>query len=128
MTNHKPISKRRHDLLLYIVVAISLVASIAIFALHQARTGGSPDLPLKWLGFAAMSAIVFGYAIRNNRSNWTKSKFWGLLAFFAVLHSSFAFVILSQTPVVPMLFYGIATGIEYFVLSLYLSYFLSKEF
>jgi hypothetical protein len=127
MANHKPISERRRDLLLYLAIAISLVASVGIFALYQAKTGGSPDLPLKWLGFAAMSAIVFGYAIRNNRSNWTKSKFWGLLVFFAVLHFVLGFVILLRTPVVPMVFYGIATGIEYFVLALYFAYLLPRE-
>jgi len=45
-------------------IAVLIVTSVWMFAMHQARTGGSPNLPLKWLGFAGMTAIVFGYAIR----------------------------------------------------------------
>jgi hypothetical protein len=126
MATRRATSGRVRDLMLYCVISLLIVAFALLFAFHQAKTGGSPYLPLKWIGFVGMSAIVFGYTIRNNRANWAKSKFWGLLVFFAVLHSILGLVILLQTPVVPMLFYGIATGIEYFVLALYLAYFLPK--
>lgn len=58
---------RIKEWLLYVAIAVLIVVSVWMFALHQARTGGSPNLALKWLGFAGMTAIVFGYAIRASR-------------------------------------------------------------
>lgn len=126
MLRRKLISERARDLLVYVAIAILVVTLVGVFAIHQAKTGGTPDLPLKWLGFGGMSAIVFGYAIRNNRSSWGQPRFWGLLAIFALFHFAAALAILLRTLVIPMLYYGVATGIEYFVLSVYLSHFLGQ--
>ena len=124
MAREKSISGRAKDLLSYIAIATFVVASVVLFAAHQAKVGGSPYLPLKWLGFAAMTAIVFGYGIRNNRANWIDSRLWILLVIFAILHFSLGVTILLRTAVVGMIFYGVATGVEYLLLSMYLAYFL----
>src|SRR6266567_2786211 len=93
-------SRRIKDWLLYVAIAVLIVISVWMFAMHQARTGGSPNLPLKWLGFAGMTAIVFGYAIRACRQSWGKQKFWALLGLFFAVHSGLgAFVLLRVTVV-----------------------------
>lgn len=112
------------DWLLYVAIAVLIVISVWMFAMHQARTGGSPNLPLKWLGFAGMTAIVFGYAIRAGRQSWRKQKFWALLGLFFAAHSGLGVFVLLRVPVVPLVLYAVLTGIEYVVLAAYLGFFL----
>ncbi len=119
-------SSTMKDLLLYIAIGVLVVIAGMIFAFHQAKTGGSPNLPLKWLGFAGMTAIVFGYGIRSSRRLWGKQKFWVLLSFFFAVHSSLGTFALTRVQVVPLAFYAILTPIEYVVLTAYLSFFLNS--
>src|SRR5437879_2582877 len=113
-------SRRIKDWLLYVAIAVLIVISVWMFAMHQARTGGSPNLPLKWLGFAGMTAIVFGYAIRACRRLWGKRKFWVLLGLFFAVHCGLGVFVLLRVPTVPLLLYGVLTGPEYLLLAAYL--------
>jgi hypothetical protein len=119
--------RRIRDWLLYVAIALLIVISVWMFAVHQARTGGSPNLPLKWLGFAGMSAIVFGYAIRACRQSWGKQKFWKLLGLFFAVHSGLGVFVLLRVPVVPLVLYALLTGIEYVILAAYLGFLLDGE-
>ena len=120
-------SGRMKDLLLYVAIAVLMVISVSVFALHQARSGSSPNLPLKWLGFAGMTAIVFGYTIHACRRSWGNQKFWALLALFFVVHSGLGVFVLLNEPVVPLVLYALLTPIEYAVLTAYLGYFLTSK-
>jgi hypothetical protein len=115
---------RIRDLLLYAANGVLIVAALWAFAVHQAKTGGSPILPLKWLGFAGMTAIVFGYAIRESRRSWGRQRFWLLLGLFFAMHSGLGVFVLMRVPTVPLILYGMLTGVEYVVLAVYLDYFL----
>ncbi len=119
-------SGRIRDGLLYVAIAVLIVIAVWMFAVHQARTGGSPNLPLKWLGFAGMTGIVFGYAIRACRQSWGKQKFWALLGLFFAVHSVLGVLVLLRVPVVPLLLYAVLTGPEYLLLAAYLGYFLDS--
>lgn len=119
-------SGRIKDWLLYVAIAVLIVISVWMFAMHQARTGGSPNLPLKWLGFAGMTAIVFGNAIRACRRSWGNQKFWVFLVLFFAVHSGLGVFVLLRVPVVPLLLYAVLTGPEYLVLAAYLGYFLDS--
>jgi hypothetical protein len=77
-----------------VAIAVLIVAAAWMFAMHQARTGGSPNLPLKWLGFAGMTAIVFGNAIRACRRLWGKQRFWLFLGLFFAVHSGLGVLVL----------------------------------
>jgi hypothetical protein len=118
-------SGRIKDGLLYVAIAVLIVISVWMFAMHQARTGGSPNLPLKWLGFAGMTAIVFGYAIRACRQSWGKQKFWMLLGLFFAVHSGFGALILTRVSTVSLMLYAVLTGPEYLLLAAYLGFFLA---
>lgn len=120
-------SGRTKDWLLYVAIAILIVISVWAFAIHQARTGGSPNLPLKWLGFAGMSVIVFGYAIRACRRLWGKQRFWLFLGLFFVVHSGLGVLVLLRVPTVPLVVYAVLTAVEYAVLAAYLGYFLDSH-
>jgi Na+/melibiose symporter-like transporter len=119
-------SGRTKDWLLYVAIAVLIAISVWIFAIHQARTGGSPNLPLKWLGFAGMTAIIFGYAIRACRRSWGKQKFWVLLGLFFAVHSGLGVFVLLRVATVPLVLYAVLTGIEYVVLASYLGFFLDS--
>jgi hypothetical protein len=124
---HKQIRSRRiKDWLLYVGIAALITALVWMFAVHQAKTGGSPNLPLKWLGFAGMTAIVFGYAIRACRLSWGRERFWVLLGLFFVVHSGLGVLVLIRIATVPLVLYGVLTGIEYVVLAAYLGFFLDS--
>src|SRR5437764_11648711 len=79
--------KRVRDWLLYVGIAVLIVAVIVLFAMHSVKAGGSPDLPLKWMAFVGVTAIMFGYAVRAWRRSWRQPRFWLLLIVFAVVHS-----------------------------------------
>jgi Na+/melibiose symporter-like transporter len=117
---------RIKDWLLYVAIAVLIVISVWMFAMHQARTGGSPNLPLKWLGFAGMTAIVFGYAIRASPRSWGKQKFWVLLGLFFAVHSGLGVFVLLRVPTAPLVLYAVLTGIEYVFLASYLGFFLDS--
>jgi hypothetical protein len=96
-----------------------------MFALYQARRGGSPNLPLKWLGFAGMTAIVFGYALRACRRQWRKQRFWLFLGLFFGCHTALGVFVLFRLSTMPLVLYGAFTPIEYAFLTAYLGYFLN---
>jgi Na+/melibiose symporter-like transporter len=126
-------SRQRHrfgrvrDFLLYLAIAISIVALLIVGILHQAKTGGSANLPIKWLGFAGTTAVVFGYAIRACRRLWGRQKFWVLLGLFFAVHCGLGVFVLLRVPTVPLLLYGVLTGPEYLLLAAYLGFFLDSE-
>jgi hypothetical protein len=126
MRHHQARWRRVRDWLLYVVIAVLILAVVAAFAVHQARTGGSPDLPLKWIGFVGMTAIVFGYAIRACRRLWRTPKFWLLLTVFFVVHSGVGVFVL-RVATVPLILYAILTGMEYVLLAAYLGFFLDSK-
>jgi hypothetical protein len=83
------------------------------FAFYQADTGRTPGLPLKWMGFAGMTAVVFGYAIRENPKLCGRSRFWLVLSGLFVAHAGLGFVVLLNLEVVPLLLLGPLTGLEF---------------
>ena len=117
-------SGRVRDLLLYVAIALSLVGLTFAYAVYLFKTGGSPELPLKWMGFAGMTAVVFGYAIKACRRLWGTLKFWALLGLFFAVHSGLGVLVLMNVPTVPLVFYALLTAPEYVVLARCLGFFL----
>lgn len=127
MRTHRVARGRVRDFLLYIVIGVLAVLATGLYELHQAKTHGSPNLPLKWMGFGAISLVVFGYAIRSNRANWRKSEFWGPLAAFAFVHFAVGLTLLSRLATMPMILLGPLCLAEYVTLAIYLAYFSSAQ-
>ncbi len=118
---------RARDFLLYVAIAISVVILAFAFAFHLAKTGGSPYSTLKWLGFAGITAIVFGNAIRSCRRLWGRRKFWVLLGLFFAVHSGLGVFLLMRVATAPWVLYALLAGPEYVVLALYLGFFLDSD-
>lgn len=124
---HLAARSKVRDWLVYVVIAVLLVAVIAAFAVHDADTGRSQSLPLKWMGFVGTTLIVFGYAIRACRSWWKLRKFWLLLGVFFVTHLVLGVFVLTAVDRVALLFYALLSGVEYAVLTAYLGRFLNSD-
>jgi len=120
-------ARRIVEWILYIAIAILLVVVLLLYAVHQARTGGSSKLPLKWLGFAATSAVVFGYAVKAGWRTRMGPKFWLLLGAFFVVHTGVGLVVLMRVEAVPLLLYALWGWPEYLFLMNCLDFFLRSD-
>jgi hypothetical protein len=120
-------TSKARDWLFYVVIAILMVGMIGAFAVHEADTGGSQSLPLKWMGFVGTTAIVFGYAIRACRPWWKTPKFWLLLTLSFMAHVGLGVFVLTRIDRVALLIYGLLGGVEYAVLTGYLGLFLDSD-
>lgn len=114
-------SRRVWDFAQYTVIAIGLVAAAGAFGVHQARSGGSPVLPIKWIGFGGLTAIVFGYGIREHARLWGERRFWVIMSTVLLAHVVLGFLILQKFEVVPLLALGPVAGLEFGALALCLS-------
>lgn len=119
--------RRIVDWLLYVVIAIVIYGVVAIYALHQVHAGRSTELPLKWLGFAAMSAYVFGYAFHTGWRTRSGPKFWLLLGAFFAVHTGVGIVVLMRVDDVPLLIYALLTYVEYVLLMNCLDFLLRSD-
>jgi Na+/melibiose symporter-like transporter len=133
LSHSEPVSQgktrwgRARDFLLYVAIAISIVILAFAYAFHLAKTGGSQYSTLKWLGFAGITAIVFGNAIRSCRRLWGGRKFWVLLGLFFAVHCGLGVVLLMRVATAPWVLYAVLAGPEYVVLAMYLGHFLDSD-
>jgi hypothetical protein len=107
-------------MLFYVLIAIAFFGATYIFATHQARIGGSPSLPLKWIGFAGMTAIVFGYAIRQSRALWSSNRFWVLLSIMFAVHVGLGVLVLLSVTAAPLAFFAVLTPVEFAAVAAFL--------
>jgi len=122
VARRKPGSRLR-DFLLYVAISLGVVAAIILFAAHQAKTGQSAGLPLNWLGFAAMTALVFGDAIRITRRAWTQPRFWLLLGLAFIVQVTVGTLLLWNAPRMSTLVWAFFIPLDYAALGGYLSLF-----
>lgn len=92
------------------------MAFIILYANYQLATKQDAGLPVKWIGFLIMTALVFGNAIRYSRPYRGSRKFWGLLALFLAIHFISGFLIVPKVTNVGLIHFAIATPVEYFAL------------
>jgi hypothetical protein len=121
-------NSRVRDFLLYVAIGISLIVLIVLYGNYQIAKRQSPGLPVKWLGFGVMTALIFWWAIRAYRPFWKKTKFWGSLTLFSVFHFSLGILILLKLArPVGLIDFAVATVLESYGLTVYLGWFLNRE-
>lgn len=116
--------RRLRDLSLYIAIGVLFVAAAWIYAGHELEIGGSGELPLGWLGFSGMTAIVFGYTVRSCRQSWKSPRLWVLLACFLIVHCGVGMAVLLRVARVPLLLFAILGAVEFEILAVYLNFFM----
>ena len=109
------------DLLLYTLIGIGAVAGVTSMAV---LTKVEPDPLFKWLGFALVTAIVFGDTVRANRRQWRNQRFWSLLGVFLAVQSAVGVLLLSAIGKVPPIYWGFFFPLDYGVLTACLAFFM----
>ena len=74
--------RRPVDITIEIAVGLAIVAGIFL----SAEYFPDRDLPTKWLGLAASTAILFGYPLYWTRSVTKSARFWLYWYGFLILH------------------------------------------
>jgi multisubunit Na+/H+ antiporter MnhB subunit len=120
-------SRRLRDFFLYIAIGMSVAILASLLGVYQAKTGQKPDALLKWIGFTIMSLLVFRWTIRAYRPQWGRARFWTLLAIFAVIHAGLGVGLLLRTKTGSLFPFVVIIPLEYFLLSTYLSRFLTQK-
>jgi hypothetical protein len=124
---HRTIPMKIRDVLLYCAIAV-VVAAVAIFiGIYRAKGGLPLGLPVKWLGFAIMTGLIFLNAFRSHRDYWNQRKFWVLMTLFSIFHFVVGFIVVSRLGRVGLISFALVTVLEYFALSGYLDHFLRRE-
>lgn len=80
------------DLLLCVALSALIIGVIA--AMFYA--GMSPEFFVKWIGFAIMTALVFGVSIESSGALLRKSSFWLLFTAFLIVHCAAWAIILTH--------------------------------
>ena len=110
---HSMVTRRKvRDFVLYVFVAATVVLFIAWAAIRAGQGGGNPELSLKWVGFAAFSALASGYPIRTFRHFWRNNRFRLTLAVLAVVHLAVVIPLLLGVPSVPLTWYLVGAIVE----------------
>ena len=95
----------------------TLIAAAAILGgIYNARAKLPHATITKWLGFGIMTTLVFGNGIRFSRHLWNSRKFWIVLAGFAALHLIVGVPAVSRAEKLGLVWFAVATPIEYFTL------------
>jgi hypothetical protein len=89
-------SKRLRDYGLYAVIAVTLV--IALIGVAEHVHTAISITTMKWLGLAAQTPILFGYAIVDNRRFWKRLSFWTAISGLLFIHL--------------VIFWGVLTHVE----------------
>jgi hypothetical protein len=76
-------ANRIRDFVLYIAIGLLVGLSIMWLAFHSDRSGSDV---FKWPGSAVITAIVFGYTIKENRTFWKRGSFWWTMTLLLFAH------------------------------------------
>lgn len=102
---------------LYLLIALAVLVLAAVLGFHAVRTGGTGELPLKWIGLAAETAVLFGYVVRAMRQYWRNRRFWAGFLGFLVAHSAAYVVVLLRVEQFPLLLFVFVGYAEWLALA-----------
>jgi hypothetical protein len=120
----RKVASRATDFVLYVAIAAAVFGAIWFYAGYQARNGLAPGLPLNWLGFAGMTLIVFGDAVRSTRRASRTSRFWLLLGAALATQVGVGTLILWNAPRMSTLIWAVLISLDGFALATFLRVFL----
>jgi hypothetical protein len=106
---------------LYALVGVGWVTAVVLLAVYS---GVEADPLVKWLGFAVVTALVFGDTVRANRRQWRNQRFWSLLGVFLAVQSAVGVLLLSAIGKVPPIYWGFFFPLDYGVLTACLAFFM----
>jgi hypothetical protein len=118
---------RIRDGLLYCAIAIVVAAVAILVGFYRAKVGLPLGLPLKWMGVAIMTGLVFLNAFRSRTVYWSERRFWVLMAIFSMFHFAVGILVITRLVAkVGLIDFAVAALLEYFALSAYLDHFMRR--
>ena len=104
------LTRRRFlDLGIEISIGLAFVGAVILYA----YIGPFQWMPgLRWWFFAAMTGVVFWYAVVEFRRHWRRRPFWLHVSWLAALHVAAWSIVLATVPVWPTLWFLPAFVIE----------------
>jgi hypothetical protein len=111
------VKARSRDFVLYILVGLGVVLAFSMLALGPREYW--PDD--KWVPFALVTALLFGYPVRWYRRFLRSAKFWTLHLGFMLFHLVGWILFLRSINRFPYFWYAPSTGVEIICLQVLLS-------
>jgi hypothetical protein len=106
-----------------IAVGLAVVAGIFVLAIYFPGR----DFPLKWLGLAATTAIIFGYSLYWTRTIPRPAIFWFYWTGFMVLHLALFVPLLIAVHQWPLIWFVFSTLVEFQIIYRFLLRVLAKS-
>jgi hypothetical protein len=85
---------RVRDYVIYISIGLAIVGFIILYAGHGGP--GIPENARKWIGLAASTPILFGYAVIDYRRDWKSPHFLGIVLALLAIHLGLFLIILTH--------------------------------
>jgi hypothetical protein len=91
--------------LLYIAIALGVLAVCTLLVAIGIRTGHTRDVPVGWFGLAGFTPLVFWAVTKSLKRYWKRPAFWFAVAGLMMLHVLAAVAILLRYPQWPLLWF-----------------------
>lgn len=91
--------------LLYVAIALGVLAACALFIAIAVYTGHAQRLPVGWFGLAGFTPLVFWVVVKSLKRHWKRLTFWFAVAALLVLHLFVFVAILLHFPEWPLLWF-----------------------
>ena len=114
--SRRPWRSRLRDLAVYCAIGVGLVSLIIIYGNYQLSHHEQGGLPLKWIGFAILTALVFGNTVRFSPDRRHSRRFWTTWAILLAAHLAGGILILLRITRIGMLQFFIILPFEYILL------------
>ena len=100
------------DIASYFAIAAALSAAAMLYGWHQAKAGRSPSLPTNWIGFGAVTAMVFADSLRDRQLR-QRPRFWLAISVVCLAQCLLGALILWRMSNLPTLWWALFLPLDY---------------
>ena len=103
------------DNILYLAISFAVVGAVGLTLWYQEAHGLPLRMPfsVKQFEFVFSTALIFGYAIKENRQAWKRTRLWIVLAVTFAVFVPLQWLII-QHITLNLITFGFATAMEFF--------------
>ena len=117
-------ANRVRDFALYVAISLAVVVAAWLYGVYQATHELEPGLPLNWLGFTAMTILVFADAVRSTRRAWRTQRLWLVLGAALATQVGVGVLVLWNAPQMSTMVWAVLIPLDAFALGGFLHLFL----
>lgn len=112
---------RARDILAYVGIGLGVLGLLLAWVKYNLDTGGNGNFPIRWVGLALNTPLVFWLLIRGRRQLWRQGSFWWAVGGLFALHSISFTVVLLKADQWPLVWFVPSDVIEVLAFSVTLS-------